>query len=50
MRTYCIYEKHLVCDPQLCSLAKCIVFQKHRNIPLEKLYELGLKDRPVQQV
>jgi len=47
--SYCIYEAHLVCSPDMCSIAKCPIWQKHRNIPLEKLYELGLKERPVQQ-
>jgi len=46
---YCIYEAHFVCAPDMCSLAKCPIWQKHRNMSLDKLYELGLKERPVQQ-
>lgn len=46
---YCIYEAHFVCSPDMCSIAKCPVYQKAHNMPLDKLYELGLKERPVQQ-
>lgn len=47
--SYCIYEAHFVCAPDMCSIAKCPVYQKAHNMPLDKLYELGLKERPVQQ-
>lgn len=43
---YCIYESHLPCNPKKCALLKCAKVQASTGYPIEKLYELGVKERP----
>lgn len=47
---YCQFEPHLYCNPSKCSLLKCPKVQKELGMPIERLYELGLKDRPKQDL
>jgi len=44
--TYCMYESHLICNPKMCSLLKCPRVQKSLGYSLDRLYELGVKERP----
>ena len=44
--TYCIYVSHLLCNPKKCALLKCPKVQASTGYPIEKLYELGEKERP----
>ena len=44
--TYCIYVSHLLCNPKKCALLKCPKVQASTGYPIEKLYELGVKERP----
>jgi len=50
MTLYCIYETHQPCNPAKCALLKCVRVQKESGYTIEKLYELGVKERPKQEV